>query len=259
MKRGEKMIDLHCHILPGVDDGAKSMADSLDMARKAVNEGITHILATPHHKNRNWNNEKMDVVRLVNSLQEEINNHGIDLTIFPGQEIRIYGEILEDIKQDKILFVDEFQQYLLIEFPTESIPNYTERLFYELESNGITPIIVHPERNREILEHPNRLETLVDKGALTQLTASSYVGGFGKKIQRLSYQLIESNLVHIIASDAHNIGSRSFHMNSAYTKLEQEFGSKLVQIYEQRVKDLVNGEVVVAPAPNLIKKKKFFF
>lgn len=252
------MIDLHCHILPGVDDGAKNIEDSIDMAKLAVKEGITHILATPHHKNRSWNNEKNEVISLVQNVQERLNEENIKLTLFPGQEVRIYGELLKDIKEDKILFVDEMNQYLLIEFPTENIPNYTERLFYDLSSEGIIPIIVHPERNREIIEHPNRLKSLVDKGALAQLTAASFTGGFGKKIQKTSKQLIEHNLVHFIASDAHNTGNRAFHMKEAFALLESQYDKKLGEYYLQTAKDLINGEVVVAPTPKGISKKKFF-
>lgn len=252
------MLDLHCHILPGIDDGAKTMEDSMDMARLAVSEGITHILATPHHKNRNWENEKNKVVQLVKEVQEELAIREIPLTIFPGQEVRIYGEILEDMKKDKILFTDEANQYVLIEFPTQNIPTYTKRLFYELESNGKTPIIVHPERNREILEHPNRLKSLIDKGALAQLTAASYVGGFGKKIQKLSEQLIEHHLVHFIASDAHNTKNRAFYMHDAYKKLEKEFGKKEVDIFHQTTRDLLNGDVVSPPTAQTIQKKKNF-
>lgn len=252
------MIDLHCHILPGIDDGAKTVEESLKMAQLAVEEGITHILATPHHKNRNWNNDKQDVIKFVEELQKAIDEADIDLTIFPGQEVRIYGDILQDIKDDKILFIDEQQQYLLIEFPTSSIPSYTERLFYNLLSEGITPIIVHPERNREIQEHPNRLKTLVDKGALAQLTAASYTGGFGKQIQKLSEQFVGADLVHFIASDAHNVKNRAFHMKSSFEKLEKEFGNLKVKEFENITKELVNGDVVVAPTPSLIKKKKFF-
>lgn len=252
------MIDLHCHILHGIDDGAKTIDDSIDMARAAVNEGITHILATPHHMLRDWDNEKSKVLNLVNNLQNELNSREIPLTIFPGQEVRIYGEIIEDIEQNKILFVDEQKQYLLIEFPATSIPHYTERLFYELQSIGVTPIVVHPERNRAIQEHPNRLKNLVNKGALTQLTASSYIGGFGKKIQKLSTQLIGANMVHFIASDAHNVTNRTFHMREAYRKLEKEFGKERKMEFLQTAKDLINGDTVIAPTPGSFKTKRMF-
>lgn len=253
------MIDLHCHILPGVDDGAKTIEDSLAMARMAVSEGITHILATPHHKNKVWNNEKKLVQQLVNELQSELNKESIPLTVFPGQEIRINGEIIEDISQGTIQFIDEQEQYLLIEFPTNSIPHYTDQLFFDLQTNGITPIIVHPERNRAIYKEPELLKSLVEKGALAQLTAVSYTGGFGKDIQKFSEQLIESNLVHFIASDAHNVTNRPFLMKDAIEKLRKEFGQEKVEQFHQVTKDLVNGEVVIPPQPQSIKKKKMFF
>ena len=97
-----KMIDLHCHILPDIDDGANTIEDSLEMARLAVSEGITHLLATPHHMNRNWMNEKRKVVALVKEVQSEIDREGIPLTIYPGQEIRLSEQILQDIEQHKI-------------------------------------------------------------------------------------------------------------------------------------------------------------
>lgn len=251
------MIDLHCHILPGIDDGAKDIEDSIDMARAAVAEGITHILATPHYKNGHWDNEKKDILVLVDELQEELDARDIPLTIFPGQEVRINGELFEDLAEEKIQFIDEGNQYVLIEFPTPTIPAYTESLFFELQKEGITPIIVHPERNRAVLKDPNVLLPFVEKGALTQLTAASYTGGFGKSIQKISKQLIEANLVHFIASDAHNISSRSFHMKEAYRKLEKEYGREKVNEYQQVTKDLVNGEVIVSPTARTVKQAKF--
>lgn len=253
-----KMIDLHCHILPDIDDGANTTEDSLEMARLAVSEGITHLLATPHHMNRNWMNEKRKVVALVKEVQSEIDREGIPLTIYPGQEIRIYGNMLEDIEKDTLLFTDELQQYLLVEFPTASIPNYTERLFYDLQTNGKIPVIVHPERNRIIQEDPHKLKELVQHGALAQLTAASYTGGFGKQIQKLSKQMIESDLVHFIASDAHNTGNRAFHMKEAHDLVIKEFGRRKWHQFDQTTKDLINGDVVIPPTPTNIEKKKFF-
>ncbi|GEK91042.1 tyrosine-protein phosphatase [Alkalibacterium kapii] len=248
------MIDLHCHILPGVDDGAKTMEESLEMAKAAVREGITHILATPHHMNRHWFNEKQDVIQLVDTLQAELDRQRIDLTIFPGQEVRLYGDILKDIEEDKILFADEQEQYILIEFPTETIPKYAERLFFDLQSSGKTPIIVHPERNHDFLKNPNRLKDFIDKGALAQLTAASYTGGFGSKIQKLSKQLLEANLVHFLASDAHNVTNRAFHMQDAYDKLSKEYGTNKLNEFHKVTKDLINGEVVVVPETREIRQ-----
>lgn len=248
------MYDLHCHILPGVDDGAQTLDDSIEMAEAAVSEGITHILATPHHHKRQWVNEKNDVIQRVKDLQAELDKREIDLTIFPGQEVSIYGELERDIHDNKILFTDDTRTYILVEFPTASIPTYAERLFYDLQTHGKTPIIVHPERNHAILEHPNRLKNFIDKGALAQLTAASYTGSFGKKIEKLSKQLIEANLVHFIASDAHNVTNRGFYMKDAYDLLAKDYGRGKRSTYNQTTKDLLNGDPVIAPDTQSVKQ-----
>lgn len=253
------MIDLHCHILPGIDDGPKNWDESLAMARMAVDEGITHILATPHHMNRSWMNPKKNVVTLTNELQDLLDKEYIPLIIFPGQEVRIHGEILKNIQKDEICFIDEFNKYLLIEFPTPVIPEYTDRLFFELQNEGITPVIVHPERNHAILKDPSILKSFVDRGILAQLTAASYIGGFGRNVEKLSHELISSCVVHFIASDAHNISNRPFYMRKAYQKLEKEFGQEKVEEFQQVTKDLVNGDPVNILTPMDIKPKKRFF
>ncbi len=253
------MIDLHCHILPGIDDGARDWDESLKMARLAVDEGITHILATPHHMNRSWINPKGVVVPLVDELQARLDENEIPLTIFPGQEVRLHGEILQNINENEICFIDEWEQYVLIEFPTPEVPAYAERLFYEMQTAQITPIIVHPERNHAILKDPNLLYDFVSRGTLAQVTAASYLGAFGKKIETLSHQLIEADLVHFIASDAHNTTNRKFHMQEAYEKLMDEFGAKKAKAFDQTTRALVNGDPVVVPEPRKIEKKKRFF
>ena len=253
------MIDLHCHILPGIDDGAKSWDESLEMARLAVSEGITHILATPHHMNRSWVNPKGVVESLTNELQDRLDAENIPLTIFPGQEVRLHGEIIKNMNNNEICFIDEGNQYVLIEFPTAEVPAYADRLFYEMQTNQITPIIVHPERNHAILKAPNILYEFANRGVLSQVTAASYIGKFGKEIEKLSHQLIDHNLTHFIASDAHNTTNRLFHMKEAMQKLEKEFGKERVQLFDQTTRKLINGDPVVSPEPIKIEEKKGFF
>lgn len=251
------MIDIHCHILPEVDDGAQSMEDSLAMAKQAVSEGITSIIATPHHKNGQYENIKQDIINKVAELNEVLTAESIPLTIYPGQESRIYGELLEDYQKEEVLSLNNGNKYLFIELPSSSVPRYTERLLYDILMHGLTPIIVHPERNREILTSPEILYEFVKKGALTQVTAASLTGGFGKKIKKFSMQLIEANLTHFISSDAHNVTSRNFKLQEAYDVVEKKYGNELVYLFMDNSELLLEGKTAYKEIPQMISSKKF--
>ena len=251
------MIDIHCHILPGIDDGAQTIEDSVLMAREAVSEGITTIIATPHHKNNQFENEKNSILTKVSHLNQHLEREGIPLTILPGQENRIYGEIVEDyLSGGKILPLAQ-TSYLFIEFPSGSVPSYAERLLYELQTEGLIPIIVHPERNQEIIENPDKLYKFVNSGALTQVTAGSVCGYFGKKIKKFSHQLMEANLTHFIASDAHNVQNRSFKMVEAFEQIEKSYGMDLVYLFRENAELLVQGKTVFKEMPMKVQRKKF--
>ncbi|MCF1617087.1 tyrosine-protein phosphatase [Tetragenococcus koreensis] len=247
------MIDLHCHILPGVDDGADSMETSLAMAKEAVSQGITHILCTPHHNNGRYENSKATVVQAVALLQKELDKQQVDLTLFEGQEVRITGDLLQEVNDDRILFTDLTNTYVLIEFPTMDIPAYTEQLFFELRAQERVPVIVHPERNAKFREDPNRLLSYLEMGCLAQLTAPSLVGTFGKSIQKTAQVMVDHNLVQMVASDAHGVNKRRFHLKEAYELM----GNEKAELMQQVAKDVINGDEVAYPSPEKVKKKKF--
>lgn len=251
------MIDVHCHILPGIDDGAQSLSDSLAMAKQAVEEGIDTIIATPHYIPNRYENPKQTILAKVEEVNEALEAAGIPLTVLPGQEPRIDGELLASMNAGKIISLAN-SNYIFIEFPSAHVPRYTEQLFYDLQTNGLIPVIVHPERNQEIIEHPNRLYQLVEKGALTQVTASSVCGDLGKKIKTFSNQLIEHNLTHFVASDAHNITNRSFKLREAYQAIASNFGSDTEMMFKENAELLVAGQSVYKDIPEPIKKKRFF-
>ncbi|GCF93292.1 tyrosine protein phosphatase [Enterococcus florum] len=253
------MIDLHCHILPGVDDGAQTMEDSLAMAEKAVSQGITHILCTPHHNNGKYDNPANEVIEKVDQLQSELDRHHITLTVLEGQEVRISGSLLEDIQHQEILFTDLDDTYLLIEFPTGEVPAYSEVLFYNLLKEGHIPVIVHPERNAVFRKDPNQLIPFLEMGVLTQLTAPSIVGIFGKDIQKTAKDMLTHNMLHMVASDAHNLKHRSFYMKEAYEEIEKECGKAKVTEMKQIAKALLNGDGIQAPSFERFKEKRFRF
>lgn len=251
------MVDLHCHLLPGIDDGSKSMAISLRLAREATENGVTHALLTPHHMNGRYVNHKTDVIQQTKEFADELTKHKIPLTVFPGQEVRINGNLLAALDQDDILFADTGNQYLMLEFPDDDVPHYTDRMIFALQQRGITPVIVHPERNTMIMAKPEILYDLLKKGCLSQITASSYVGTFGKKVEHFSRQLIAAGQGYVFASDAHDLPGRKYEMRQAFEKLQSEFGKQLADRYQQNARAIINGDNV--PLNNLqeIKKKRF--
>lgn len=251
------MIDLHCHILPGVDDGAASLQESLSMAEQAIAQGITHLLCTPHHNNGRYENEKLSVIAAVHHLQNALDERNLPLTLLEGQEVRVTGELITAIEKDHLLFTDITDTYLLLEFPTQDVPAFSESLFFELRTLGKVPVIVHPERNAIFREDPNRLIPFLEMGCLAQLTAPSIVGIFGKQIQKTAHEMVTHNLVQMVASDAHGVTKRRFYLKEAYEIIEQEWGKEKVLQMQQVARDLVNGDDVTYPSYTEVKKKKF--
>ena len=145
---------------------------------------------------------------------------------------------------------------MLIEFPSSHLPRYANKLLFDLQLKGIVPIIVHPERNREIMEDPSKLYRLIKEGSLSQVTASSVTGRMGKKIKKFSLDLLSHDLAHFVASDAHNTITRPFDLREAYGVVERELGmSKRYQVQENP-EEMVNGKMIDKDIPERIKKKK---
>lgn len=251
------MIDIHCHILPGVDDGARSLEDSIEMAREASAQGIHTIVATPHHRNNQFENFRADILTRVDELNRVLQEEKIPVDILPGQETRIYGDLIEDLTAKEILPVNIDSSCILVELPTSTVPKYTNKLLYDLQVEGYTPVIVHPERNSELLQKPDILYELVKSGVLTQVTAASLVGKFGKKIRNFSHEIVQSNLTHFIASDAHNVRNRGFMMRDALQEIEDTYGIDLIYGYQENADLMIAGEAIVGDVPERIVRKKF--
>ncbi|UBH12758.1 tyrosine-protein phosphatase [Macrococcus armenti] len=246
------MIDIHNHILYGVDDGAQCENDTLDMARQAVSEGITDIIATPHHKIQVYENFGPKVIDLTEKVNQLLTEHNIPLKVHASQEIRIYGDVITDLKSGKALPLAG--QYVLIEFPSNEVPIYTEQLFTQLAMEGYVPIIAHPERNTELQKNPKKLAELIELGALAQVTAGVVVGNLGHRAQSVAELMIEHQLIHFVASDAHNINNRNFHMKAAYETIESKFGVDVVSRFQENAQKVLNGEQIPYLSPKEIVK-----
>lgn len=249
------MIDIHCHILPGIDDGAQTLADSLAMAKAAVHDGITRIVATPHHQTSRYYNPKNTIDEKVDTLNAALQKEGISLEILTGQEVRLFGEWELEYENDLLATVN-CKNYMLVEFPSNHVPSYAERLFYEMQTKGLTPVIVHPERNSQIVEQPDKLYSLIEKGAISQVTASSVIGDLGKKLQKFCFQLIESNLTHCVATDAHNTTTRPFNLSQAYEVIEKEYGIETVYMFQENSESIIGGQMIYREDPQPVKRKK---
>ncbi|MFW3612488.1 tyrosine-protein phosphatase [Staphylococcus caprae] len=254
------MIDIHNHILINVDDGPNNTAQMLELLNQAKKEGVTEIIATPHHLSPSYENHREKVLEKIDELQSLEEVQKLNIKIHPGQEIRITDQILPGIEDGSVVSLNN-SKYLLIELPSGGVPHYTGRLFYELQSEGYVPIIAHPERNKGIVQDLDKLFELVNGGALSQLTSASLLGINGKKIQKVSKKMIENNLTHFIASDAHDSSIRPFLMKSV---IENE---KLKEFQINLESFLKNAEAVVnnldisnkQPTQNYKNKKYFGF
>lgn len=252
------MIDIHTHVLPGIDDGAKDMDEAVRMCRVAAEEGITVIIATPHHSNGKYDNPAPGVHVLVQELNEALIKSSVPLNIVAGQEIRINRRLIEDMEKGRSLTLNN-SRYLLLELPSSEVPSYTEDIIHELRILGKTPVIAHPERNLELASNTPKLQRLIQLGALTQLTTHSINGAFGSKLQRKCVEWCRFGLVHFISSDAHNLFNRSFGLNQAYQLIADKIGPTHVKYYQENASRLINNESIPESLCSPQKKKWFFW
>ncbi len=251
------MIDIHCHILPDVDDGPMSEDQFLAMAQIAVGDGITQIIATPHHMNSIHMNPKQKILDLVKTANYVLRREEIPLTITPGQEVHIYEDLIHDVRNQNLLFLDQNQKYILLELPS-SVPQYIEQIVYEIRLLGVTPIIPHPERYPKFREQPMLLYQLVKSGALIQITAASLSGKYGQSIRRFCNKLIKHHLAHFIATDAHNTKNRIPILSNAYKQLALMGGQKAVFDFQCNTEKVLKGEYITVEEPEKIQNEKFF-
>lgn len=214
------MVDVHCHILPGLDDGPENLAGSLAMAESAIADGITHVVATPHSSSE-YTFDYARVRRLRDRLQAEL---GDRLTLATGCDFHLNPENLDALRDDSAQFCINQHQYLLVEFNEISIPASMDDTLHSLQLKGLRPIITHPERNAILRRQPDRLAKWARLGCFVQVTAGSLTGTFGPRAQEDSLCWIAQGLIHIVASDAHNTKRRPLRLQPAYDSVAEQFG-----------------------------------
>ena len=218
------MIDLHSHILHGIDDGARSLEDSLEIARAAVADGIRVIAGTPHVRD-DWPTAPGVMEDRVAELADALHRAGIRLDVRPGGEIAVEWLSRLPLDELKRFGLGGNPRYLLVETPYYGWPLALADSLFSLRACGITPVLAHPERNLEVQIHPDLLVQLVEGGVLVQVTSASLDGRIGKRPQQCAHRLIDAGLVHLLASDAHHASIREVGMSSAAKKV----GGKLAR------------------------------
>ena len=266
------MIDLHSHILPGLDDGPRTFEESVEMCRISYRDGITTIVATPHTLNSVYETRRSTILARVQELNAAIREklfsapspfpdrpagsetrrlqdpgpefpphfaNQMNLKILPGADVHFSEEVLSQRDQDKITTIADGGKFLLLEFPPWGVPYGAEAVLFDLLARRITPIISHPERNLEVARRPQRYAHMVQMGCLGQITGASLMGGFGGEAKQAAENLLRSNLVHFIATDAHSANGRppvlSEAVRAAAKIVGKEQAWKMVTEYPQAI------------------------
>ncbi|WP_310451825.1 tyrosine-protein phosphatase [Sulfuritalea sp.] len=204
------MIDLHCHILPGIDDGPEDLASSLQLARHAVASGIRVSVVTPHMHSGRYENQASNIRSAAQQFQRTLDAEGIALQILCAAEVRLDHEILSWVADGHVPFLGEWQgeRVMLLEFPHSHVPVGADKLVEWLLKQGIRPMIAHPERNKDIMRSIDKLLPFIRLGCLLQLTAGAVAGAFGEGARARAVDLLGKGWVTVLASDAHNLEAR---------------------------------------------------
>ena len=199
------MIDIHTHILPGIDDGPQTMEESLRIAMKATEAGVKTVIATPHVLEMPSEKDWKIIKNTFNMLKQALISKEIDIEIMLGAELFISPDLPRKIKENRELTINQGNRYALLELPVQEIPPFTDQTIFELILQGIVPILAHPERYLEIQKDTKKLSKMIQKGVMCQVNAGSLLGRYGKKVQRTAKKLLANNTIHIISSDVHSI------------------------------------------------------
>ncbi len=237
------MIDIHCHILHGVDDGPETLDQSIAMCRMAAGDGIRTIVATPHFIPGRPESTSAAIFEKTAELNNALNQEGIPLTILTGADVPVTPE-LGSWLETEFLTINNNKRYFLAELPHMAVPPGWDRFLFSLLSSGKVPILTHPERNPWFINHPDALYAFVLDGGMVQVTAMSLTGGCGPYARDFTLLLLKHNLVHAIATDAHDCESRPPVLSKALNEAAKVIG-------EHRARALVTSipEAIIQGRP----------
>jgi protein-tyrosine phosphatase len=252
------MIDIHTHILPGVDDGAETIEDSIQMIRQAIDSGVEVICATPHILNGITPTFQEKINHTFQLLRAQVAERELKIKLTLGSEIYVRQD-LDSLKGFSFFSLNQTGRYILMELPLGQLPSGVDRLIYNLQLEGITPIIAHPERSITKKSQLKDIENLVHLGALTQINAGSLLNQFGKLARKMTQLLLKQNLIHIMASDAHNSSACSVAvLPQAFKKVSRLVGKeKAEELVMNNPCQVLKGEKLFANDREMNREDKF--
>ncbi len=243
------MIDTHSHILPGIDDGSKSIDESIELCRIAADDGVETTVCTPHIDFR-YTNRRESIEGPFETLRAALREEGIPLELVKGAEVHMAPDILVKVKGNELVTYGDQGRYLLLEFPFQQVLVGTEDMVYRLRLASVTPVVAHPERIGWFMEDPDRLFRLIRLGALGQITGGSILGQFGDRSQKAALTMVERNLAHILASDAHDTSYRRPVLSEAAEEIARRFGpERSRQMVSEYPRALLSGDEIDPPEP----------
>lgn len=250
------MIDIHSHILPKLDDGAKDLDTTIEMLKIAAMEGTKKIIATPHYYRGYYENHYNDIVAEVNNLNKIAMENKIDIEILPGQEVFLDKHILGDHKSEKIKGLND-TKYLLVELPFDKLPDYAMDTIYELRLMGLTPILAHPERYKYIIDKISNINQFAKEGCLFQINTGSITGVFGKSVEKTAESLLKNGMGNFVASDCHTTNKRCPGLKKSYD-IVRKMDKKIVNKMKENVENVIENEEICNNYQLFEEKKSIF-
>ena len=252
------MIDIHCHIVPNIDDGAKNLDDALEMAKIAYSEGIRKIVNTSHYHPSFEYKKGKELFENIKEFNKTLKLNNIDIEVFIGNELYYSEDIIEIIEQKEFYTLNN-SKYLLIEFQTIRFPKNLVDIIYEIKIRGYVPILAHVERYKEVQENVNLIYECINEGALIQVNSSSVIGRNGKDAKKVSEVLLDNNMVHFIATDAHGSQRRRPIIKETYDYVYNKYGSEKAEIlFIENPNKVIKDEDISIKSPIRYKKSKGF-
>ncbi|HUJ12910.1 MAG TPA: CpsB/CapC family capsule biosynthesis tyrosine phosphatase [Thermoanaerobaculia bacterium] len=234
------MIDIHFHCLPGIDDGPRDWDEAVALCNAAAEDGVETIVATPHVLRDDWVNDDIAArSALVAELNRRLGGHP---TILAGCEYYFSSDAVELCQAGSPLTMLNGSSYLLLEFPPTRLPESAESVFHELSLIGVRPVIAHPERHLVLAAQPEKLQRLVDLGAIVQVTSASVIGEFGRAAASAALDMLDRGLVHVIASDSHSVNRRPPRMSAAREKIRREWPAEVeTALFDTNPRAVIEG------------------